>query len=123
MRSPYAIRRPVENSYLVRERDRRLARELLGVASTVLLLGLGLMTYTWIQLEITATGYRSDGLERHLHQLEQHQRRLQLEAAALSHPEVVEQRAREELRMRPPTLEETLFFEELSEELSEELAP
>lgn len=118
MRSPYAIRRPVENSYLVRERDRRLARELFGVASTVLILGLGLMAYTWIQLEITATGYRSDGLERQLHQLEQQSRRLQLEAAALSHPEVIESRARDELGMRAPTLEETLFYEEFSEELT-----
>ncbi|MEM6793818.1 MAG: hypothetical protein AAF725_07530, partial [Acidobacteriota bacterium] len=85
MRSPYAIHRPVENAYLVRERDRRLARELFGVASTVLLLGLGLMVYTWIQLEITAVSYRNDGLERKLHGLEQQQRRLQLEATALAH--------------------------------------
>ncbi|MEO1084320.1 MAG: hypothetical protein AAFY88_08765 [Acidobacteriota bacterium] len=114
MRSPYAIRRPVENAYLVRERDRRLARELFGVASTVLLLGLGLMLYTWIQLEITASGYRSDGLEKRLHVLEQRERRLQLESAELSHPKVIEARAREELGMRAPTLQETLFFEELA---------
>ena len=118
MRSPYAIRRPVENAYLVRERDQRLARELFGVASTVLLLGLGLMAYTWIQLEITASGYRSDGLERRLHELEQRSRRLQLEAAGLSHPEVIERRAKVELDMRPPTLAETLFFEDFSEGLT-----
>jgi len=104
----------VEDAYRVRERDRRLARELLGVASTVLLLGLGLMAYTGIQLAITETAYRSNTLERSLHQLEQQQRRLQLEAAALSHPEEIERRARDELGMRAPTLEETLFYEELA---------
>ena len=113
MRSPYAIRRPVENAYLVRERDRRLARELLGVAATVLLLGLGLMAYTWIQLEITAVGYSSDGLERTLHELQQQERRLQLEAAQLAHPAAIETRAGRQLGMKPPTLEQTVFFEEL----------
>ena len=32
MKSAYAVRRPVENSYLVRERDRRLLRELAAIS-------------------------------------------------------------------------------------------
>lgn len=113
MRSPYAIRRPVENAYLVRERDRKLARELFGVAATVLLLGLGLMAYTWIHLEITAVGYRADELEQTLHTLVQQERRLQLEAARLSHPHVIESRASGELGMQPPDLQQTVFMSEL----------
>jgi hypothetical protein len=50
LRSTYAFRRPVRNSYLVRERDRRLARELALVLLVVLLLGGGLLGYTWIHL-------------------------------------------------------------------------
>ena len=86
MRNPYAVRRPVENEYLVRERDRRLVRDLLRVAVTVLLLGAGLLGYTWIHIETTAVGYRIDALEKELHQLEQEHRRLRLEATYRSRP-------------------------------------
>lgn len=113
MRSPYAVRRPVENDYLVRERDRRRARDLLAVGGTVLMLGVGLLAYTWIHIEITAVGYRVDTLGKELHQLQQEERRLQLEAGYLSRPERIENRARGELDMRPPSLEQTLFYEEL----------
>ena len=113
MRSPYAVRRPVENDYLVRERDRRRARDLLGVGVAVLMLGVGLLAYTWIHIEITASGYRVDTLEKELHGLQQEERRLQLEAGYLSRPERIENRARGELEMRPPKLSQTLFYEEL----------
>ena len=43
MRSSYAFTRPVANSYLVRERDRRLLRELVLVLLVVLCLGGGLL--------------------------------------------------------------------------------
>ncbi|MEM1205342.1 MAG: hypothetical protein AAGN66_19085 [Acidobacteriota bacterium] len=114
MRSPYAVRRPVENVYLVRERDRRLVRELLIVAATVLLLGGGLLTYTWIHIEITNIGYRVNRLEKELHGLQQAERRLGLEVTRLSHPGLVGERAAESLDMRPPTIEQTLFYEDLS---------
>jgi cell division protein FtsL len=103
----------VENAYLVRERDRKLVRELARVSFAVALLGLGLLTYTWIHIEITAVGYRIEALDRQLHQLQQEERRLLLERTYLSRPERVEMRAREELSMGPPTLDQTLFFEEL----------
>ena len=113
MRNPYAVRRPVENEYLVRERDRRLVRDLLRVAVTVLLLGAGLLAYTWIHIETTAVGYRVDALEKELHQLEQQHRRLRLEATYRSRPARVEERAANELRMHPPRLDQTVFYEEL----------
>ena len=112
-RSPYAVRRPVENAYLVRERDRRLARELLRVALAVLLVGTGLLAYTWIHIEITAVGYRIDSLEKSLHQLREQERRLSLEAAYLARPEQLEARAAAELSMGPPELGQMLFLEEL----------
>lgn len=112
-RSPYAVRRPVENAYLVRERDRRLARELLRVSMAVALLGIGLLAYTWIHIEITAVGYRIDELGRELHHLQQEERRLLLERTYLTEPGRIEKRARTELSMGPPTLEQTVFYEEL----------
>lgn len=113
MVNPHAFRRPVENAYLERERDRRLLRELLGVLAGALLLGGGLLAYTWMHIEILRTGYQVDDLERELHTLLEQERRLSLEAAYRAHPERVEARARLELEMQAPTLDQTLFFEEL----------
>ena len=113
MNTPHAFRRPVENAYLERERDRRLLRELMGVLGAVLVLGGGLLAYTWMHIEILRTGYRIDDLEQSLHQTLERERQLRLEAAYRAHPQRVEQRARAELSMQEPTLEQTLFYEEL----------
>lgn len=113
VRRLYAIHRPVENAYLVRERDRRLIRELLGVVALVLVLGGGLLAYTWVHIEIVNAGYRIDRLEKDLHRLLEEERRHRLEAARLTHPERIENRARRDLGMHEPTLEQTIFYQEL----------
>ncbi len=120
MPRPYAIHRPVENTYLVRERDRRFVRELVGVVAAVLVLGGGLLAYTWVHIEILRTGYRIDELEKRLHRLLEDERRWRLETASLTHPEQIEQRARRELDMRAPSLDQTLFYAELVDVGSEE---
>jgi hypothetical protein len=109
----YAVRRPVANAYLVRERDRRRARELAAVLLVVLSLGGGLLGYTWIHLEVLHTGYRIEKLERRLDELTQKERRLRLEASYLASPQQVERRAVAELGMQPPALEQVIFWEEL----------
>ncbi|MCP4663014.1 MAG: cell division protein FtsL [bacterium] len=113
MSRPYAIHRPVENTYLVRERDRRFVRELVGVVVAVLVLGGGLLAYTWVHIEILSTGYRIDELEKRLHKLLEDERHWRLETASLTHPERIERRARLELGMRAPSLEQTRFYGEL----------
>ncbi|MEM7582133.1 MAG: hypothetical protein AAF560_02025 [Acidobacteriota bacterium] len=113
MRNPYTIHRQVDNTYLVRERDRRLLRELLGVVAVVLVLGGALLAYTWVHIEILDTGYRIDGLEKELHRLREQERRQRLEVSYLAHPERIHQRAQRDLGMRPPTLAQTVFYEEL----------
>ena len=113
MRSAYAFRRPVLNTYLVRERDRRLVRELALVLLVVVLLGGGLLAYTWIHLEALRTGYRIDLLDHQLHDLAQSERQLQLEASYLASPPRIEERAVRELGMQQPTLDQVLFWEEL----------
>ncbi len=114
MRSPYAFKRQVENPYLVRERDRRKLRELIGVLGIVLVLGGGLLAYTWIHLEILRIGYRADSLEKQLDRLQEEERQRRLEAASLTHPPRIEERAEQQLGMRPPTLEQTFFYEDLA---------
>ena len=113
MRNAYAFRRPVANTYLVRKRDRRRARELLVVLGIGVCLGGGLLAYTWIHLEVTRTGYRIDRLERDLADLERQERQLRLQASHLGSPGQVEERAVQELGMQPPSLEQFVFWEEL----------
>jgi cell division protein FtsL len=113
VRSSYAFTRPVANSYLVRERDRRLARELALVVVVVLCLGGGLLAYTGIHLEVTRTGYRIDRLERELEERTREERRLRLQAAYLASPSLIEKRAVAELGMQSPALEQVIFWEEL----------
>ena len=113
MKSAYAARRPVENAYLVRERDRRRLRELVLVLATVLPLLLALLAYTWIHLEVLHTGYRIDAAERRLRQLVQVERQLRLEASYLGSPERMAQRATTELGMQAPVIDQMVFAEEL----------
>lgn len=113
MRSAYAFRRPVVNTYLVRERDRRRQRELALVLLVVLCLGGGLLAYTWIHLEVLRTGYEIDTLEKRLGELTQKERQLRLEASYLAGPSQIEQRAFHELGMQQPALEQVVFWEEI----------
>jgi cell division protein FtsL len=94
---------------LVRQRDRRRMRELGRVGVAVLVVGLALLGYTWLHLELLGSGYRVDGLETRLHELERRERHLRLEEAYLSSPQRVETRASKELGMRPPELAQLVF--------------
>lgn len=111
MRGEYAIRRPVVNAYLVRERDRKRLRELAIVALLVLPLGLGLIVDVWIHMRVIRTGYRLNRLEHTLRELERSERRLRLEASYLASPQRVESLAVERLGMAEPTPEQLLFVE------------
>lgn len=113
MRSAYAFTRPVANSYLVRERDRRRVRELALVLLVVLCLGGALLAYTWLHLEATRTGYNIDKLEKELAESTRKERQLRLEAAYLASPSLIERRAAAELGMQPPSIEQVIFWEEL----------
>ena len=113
MQSLYAQSRPIVNSYLVRERDRRLVRELGLVLAIVLLVASGLAANIWERAELVAAGYRIDRLERQLHALTKQERQLQLEVSFLSGPQIVESRATEELGMRAWSLGQLIFAEDL----------
>lgn len=108
--SPYVVRRPVGNEYLVRERDRRRVRDLLRVLLLVAPLGLALLAYTWVHLERLDTAFRVRGLERELHGLERQKRQLRLEAAYLSSPRRVERWAEKELDLAPPRPDQLVFW-------------
>lgn len=113
MRSAYVVRRPVVNSYLVRQRDRKRRKELGLVLVVILPLAIGLLGYVWLNLELIDLGYEVHDLERTLKHQEQRQRELFVESAYLSSPAQVQSRASAELGMVPATLDKVVFLEEI----------
>ncbi len=113
MRSAYVVRRPIINSYLVRQKDRKRRQELGLVLVIILPLAIGLLGYVWLNLELIDIGYQVHDLERTLKQQEQYQRELFVESAYLSSPAQVQSRATQELGMVPATLERVVFLEEI----------
>ncbi len=112
MHSPYLRRRPVENLVLVRERDRRRARELARLLFGLLPLAAALLSYTWVHTEILQAGYSVRSLEDRLEVLDRSERRLRLEIAFLSSPQRVEAAAASDLGMVFPTLEQMVFVDQ-----------
>lgn len=112
MRSAYVVRRPVVNAYLVRERDRRVARQLVWLIVSAVPVVAALVVYTRIQDEILRLGYRVEALEREIGRLDQVERQLRLEAAYLSEPRRLADRARREVGLVQPKLEQVVFAEE-----------
>jgi hypothetical protein len=111
--STYVVRRPVLNSYLVRQRDRKRRQELGLVLVIILPLAIGLLGYVWLNLELIDSGYEVHDLERTLKQEGQLRRELSVEAAYLSSPAQVQSRASTELGMVPTTLDRLIFLEEI----------
>lgn len=112
MKTRYFTGRRAQNRYLVRDRDRRLLRELARVAVAVLVMGVALLGYTSLHLASIEAGYRIDDLEKSLKELRRHERHLSLERAYLSSPARIANRAEGELGMRPPKPTEVVFVED-----------
>ncbi len=113
MRSAYAVRKPVLNAYLVRQRDRRRLRELLQVLAVVLALGGCLLGYVRLHIELLKTGYRVEELEGRLREAARRERFLMLDVKYLERPELVEKRATEELGMQLPDPQRMVFEGEI----------
>jgi len=111
VRSAYAYHREVENSYLVRQRDRRRWRELGRIVAVALPVALALVVYIWLHLVVLDTAYAIGGLEASLAELERTAAQLDLEADRLSALPEVERRAREELGMVGPDVVATEFWD------------
>ncbi len=112
MARAYVVRRPVVNSYLVRERDRRRLRELGWVLLVVLPVGLFGLAYVGLRLEVLRVGYRLDHLETRLEQRQRAERLLALEVSAMMRPAEIERRATSELGMRVPERRQLVTLEE-----------
>lgn len=114
MKTPYAETPQVANAYLRRERDRRRRRELAWVIAVVVPLGLALLGYTWVRLQILSTGYRISELELELAKTVRLESHLRLEAAAKSRLDEVETIARQRLGLVDQSLVQTVYYDELA---------
>ena len=113
MKSAYSIHRPVANVYLVRDRDRRLRRELLSVLAVALPLSVAVLAYVWVSSQVWDKGYEVLRLERTLERSLERERVLRVEAARLSRYDRVARRGHDELGLRPLALDQVVFTGEL----------
>ena len=90
----YTQRKPIENTHIVRERDRERFRELLAVFSLGIPVALFLLLFTWQNLEVIRLGREANGLQRNKARLEDTNKNLQLELERMTDLAAVEANAR-----------------------------
>ncbi len=96
------IGRTIDNSQVVREVDPRASRELIAVATTVLLLVAGLGAYAWPHFAARQVGVATESLQRERERLIEENRKLRLEKASLEDLRRVERIAVERLGLGAP---------------------
>lgn len=86
----YTQKKPIENTHIVRERDRRRNRELLAVLSLGVPIGLFLLLFTWQNLEVIRLGREATRLQKELKDTEAAHKALEAELDRLTSFETVE---------------------------------
>lgn len=89
----YAQKKTIENTHIVRERDRQRYRELLAVISLGVPVGLFLLLFTWQNLEVIRLGREATRLQSVRKQLVDRNKALQVEIERLTALGTVEQKA------------------------------
>jgi len=105
----YAVRRPVENLYLVRERDRQRTRELVVLALAAVPPAVVLFLAIWANLETVRLGYQLAGVSKNREALLEKRHRLEMDRAQAAALARVEPIARGTLGMAPPTLDQVIL--------------
>ena len=105
----YAVRRPVENLYLVRERDRRRTRELLALVLAAVPPAVVLFLAIWANLETVGLGYQIAGVSKNRDALLEKKHRLEMDRAQAAALARVEPIARGTLGLVPPTLDQVIL--------------
>src|SRR5204862_7174091 len=91
----YTQKKPIENTHIVRERDRQRNRELLAVLSLGIPIGLFLLLFTWQNLEVIRLGREATRLQNRLKDAEAIQKSLEAELDRRTSFDTVEAKARE----------------------------
>jgi hypothetical protein len=89
----YTQKKSIENSHIVRERDRRRFRELLAVFSLGVPIGLFLLLFTWQNLEVIRLGHEATRLQKIRKDIDAANKSLQLQLDRMTALDAVEQRA------------------------------
>ena len=110
----YAVRRPVENIYLVRERDRRRTRELVGLALAAVPPAVVLFLAIWANVETVRLGYQLANLARMKEALVERKHLLEMDRAQAAALARVEPIARGKLGLVPPTLDQVILVKDTS---------
>ena len=91
----YTQKKPIDNAHIVRERDRKRFRELLAVFALGVPIGLFLLLFTWQNLEVIRLGREATQLQKVRKQIDEDNKRLQVELDRLTALESVQKRAGE----------------------------
>ena len=89
----YAQKKPIENTHIVRERDRQRFRELFSVVVLGLFVGGFLIIFAWQNLSVIRLGHEATRLQQQKKDLENANKALHLEIDRLTALGAVEQRA------------------------------
>lgn len=86
----YAQKKPIDNTHIVREKDRQRNRELLAVLSLGVPIGFFLLVFAWQNLEVIRLGREATQLQKALKEQETQQKQLQGELDRLTSFDAVE---------------------------------
>ena len=89
----YTQKKPIDNTHIVRERDRQRNRELVAVLSLGVPIGLFLLLFTWQNLEVIRLGREATRLQNTLKDVEAQHKALQAELDRLTSFDAVEKKA------------------------------
>lgn len=89
----YAQKRAIENTHIIRERDRERFRELFAVLFLGVPIGLFLLLFTWQNLEVIRLGREARQLQGRLEEYENQNKRLRIRLERLTALEAVEKKA------------------------------
>lgn len=90
----YTQKKPIENTHIVRERDRQRFRELLAVLALGVPIGAFLLLFTWQNVEVIHLGREATRLQNQLKDIETRHKSLQSELDRLTSFETVETKAK-----------------------------
>jgi len=89
----YTQKKPIDNTHIVRERDRRRNRELLAVLSLGVPIGLFLLLFAWQNLEVIRLGRETTRLQKIYKDTEAAHKALEAERDRLTSFDTVETQA------------------------------
>ena len=89
----YTQKKPIDNTHIVRERDRRRNRELLAVLSLGIPIGSFLLLFTWQNLEVIRLGRETTRLQKSYKDTEAVHKALEAERDRLTSFDTVETQA------------------------------